>query len=173
MDPSTLALLANLQTRLRHLEDLEALRTLINTYASACDAGDIALFTTTFAADSVLAAAWFGEIRGRDAIGQGVASARNWGRLMHSISNMQVEITGEGRATGTAYLSFYAVKDRKELGRNYVFGGPYYFTFERLEGEGEEGGKRGWRVRRLEIERWWEQGADETGAFGGDSRGDN
>lgn len=153
-------LIRSLEHRLRILEDKDAITTLLNTYCDGADAGDPALISKVFAVNGQLSADWVGIITGRETLTKGISEGgRAFGHLMHSISNVQINVDGSDQATGAAYLSFYAVKDASRLAANYAFGGPYRFKFVKEDDT--------WKILSVEIDRWWEQGKDDTGAFKG------
>lgn len=165
MDSQTAQLISSLEQRLRLLEVKDSINSLLNTYCQGADTGSSELISKVFAADGQLKAKWVGVVSGRDNLAKGIGEGgKAYGHLMHSISNIQINVDGTDKASGTAYLSFYAVKDTKRLGANYAFGGPYQFEFIKENGE--------WKIQSVEVGRWWEQGMDETGDFqeGADSQ---
>lgn len=96
---------ANLEARVRRLEDIEALKQLKARYAAYCDADyDADRLAPLFTADAVWDGGAMGRYEGREAIRAFFASAsRAVPFAIHHVSNPILEIDGD-RATGRWYL---------------------------------------------------------------------
>jgi ketosteroid isomerase-like protein len=96
---------AELERRVRVLEDIEAIKRLKHRYADACDRGyDADALAELFAEDAVWDGGLFGRYEGREAIRaffRGVPSDIAF--AMHYMMNPIIDVDGD-RATGTWYL---------------------------------------------------------------------
>ena len=95
----------DIETRLRRLEDMEAIKQLKYRYCAACDADyDSERLTALFTKDAVWEGGAFGLYRGREAIRDFFAGAAKLIPFaVHYVTNPILEIDGE-RATGEWFL---------------------------------------------------------------------
>lgn len=95
----------DLESRLRRLEDFEAIRQLKHRYASLCDDGyDAARLAPLFTEDAVWDGGVLGRFEGREAIRRFFESCSKIVPFaIHQVSNEILEVDGD-RATGRWYL---------------------------------------------------------------------
>ncbi|EJM61852.1 hypothetical protein PMI30_04990 [Pseudomonas sp. GM50] len=151
------ALFESLQRRLQLLEDKEAITTLLNHYCRACDTHDFEGFGNKFTEDGVLNYEEWGEIKGREEIAKAASVEGAIQGLQHSITNLQIDITGADTASATASLIFFAAPDTSKPFECYSCGGPYEFKFRRTA--------EGWKITRHKLSRSWAMGHDPSGTF--------
>ncbi|MEJ5903267.1 nuclear transport factor 2 family protein [Pseudomonas kermanshahensis] len=156
-DSNLTSVLESLQQRLQRLEDKEAITTLLNHYCRVCDTHDFESFGNTFTEDGVLHYEEWGEIHGPAEIAKAASVEGHIQGLQHSITNLQIEITGADTATATASLIFFAAPDTSKPFECYACGGPYEFTFRRT--------CVGWKITRHKLHRNWAMGHDPSGTF--------
>ena len=134
--------LAELERRIRVLEDIEAIRNLKARYADACDRGyDADTLASLFTEDAVWTSDLFGRYEGREAIRRffaGVSSDITF--AMHYMTNPIIEVNGD-EARGEWYLfqttTFAA-------GNQAIFGAARYEDqYARVDGE--------WRFRQVQL----------------------
>ncbi len=157
MSDST-SIIQQLQKRLQILEDKDALATLLNRYCNIADARDWQGYANTYTEDGIMTFESWGDVVGRDAIKKASSAENIFEGLQHSMTNMQFEVDGSDKATGTAYLWFSATPETSKPEVNYSFGGPYKFEFKRTH--------EGWRISRMRFKKIWAQGKDTKGVFG-------
>jgi len=145
-------LVQSLEKRLRILEDKEKLATLLNEYCNIADAHDWVGYANTYIEDAVMTFEEWGDVVGRDAIVKAAGVEQRYEGLQHSMTNMQFEVNGSDKATGTAYLCFWATPELAKPETNYGFGGPYKFEFVRTAD--------GWKISRMRLKKVWAQGVD-------------
>jgi uncharacterized protein (TIGR02246 family) len=116
-------------------DDIDAIRTLIHEYAERIDSGDLdglaALFTD---------ATWGSP--GRGTLLRGVEQVRHGydGVILydgapstkHVISNVTIELTGDGTATARSY--FTVLQARPDFPLQPIIAGRYHDRFERVDG---------------------------------------
>ena len=99
------ALLGKLDARLTRIEDVDAIRRLIVTYARGCDRGnDPGIIGPCFAADGVWECKGFGRYQGRETLAQalrGISGEKIWWSLHYMISPF-IDIAPDGK-TATAF----------------------------------------------------------------------
>lgn len=151
-------LIQQLEKRLRILEDKEALATVLNQYCKRADDHDFKGHAATYAEDGKMCFENWGEIIGREGIEKAASAEMPFEGLQHSMTNMQFEVDGSDRATGTAYLWFVATPETNKPDVHYAFGGPYRFEFKRAQ--------EGWQITSMRLKKIWAQGRDTLGVFG-------
>lgn len=151
-------LIDHLQKRLQILEDKDALTALLNRYCNIADQKDWEGYANTYTDNGVMTFESWGDIVGKAAIAKTASAEQIFEGLQHSMTNMQFEVDGSDRATGTAYLWFCATPETANPGINYAFGGPYKFEFARTN--------QGWRISRMRLRKTWAMGKDTKGVFG-------
>jgi uncharacterized protein (TIGR02246 family) len=136
-----------LEARLRRLEDVEEIRTLLLEYARCLDAGDYAGYAELFTEDGVLDAQ-LGQAKGRDAIRAlleerlGSTADRLRPVAFHLIASPVVEVDGDS-ATSTVIWAYITHDDD---------GFPLLLQLGHYRDElAREAGR--WRFRRREISR--------------------
>lgn len=147
----------DLQHRLQVLEDKDALTALLNRYCNLADKHDWEGYANTYAEDGIMTYESWGDTVGRAAIAKQSGSENIFDGLQHSMTNMQFEIDGSDKATGTAYLWFCATPDTNKPEINYAFGGPYNFEFKRAA--------KGWEIKTMRLKKIWSQGTDTLDVF--------
>jgi ketosteroid isomerase-like protein len=151
------SVIESLQRRLQHLEDKEAITSLLNHYCRACDTHDFEGFGNKFTEDGVLHYEEWGEIGGREEIAKAASVEGRIQGLQHSITNLQIDISDSDTASATASLIFFAAPDTSKPFECYSCGGPYEFTFRRTT--------EGWKIARHKLSRSWAMGHDPSGTF--------
>jgi hypothetical protein len=157
----------SLEARLARLEDLQALKTLMDNYHQRCDAFEWTEWAESFAEDAVVEARdaagvvqSFGVMRGRQAVYETCRdNMAIYAAIQHIIVNLNFKVTGDV-ATGTANLVFVAVADRARPDDFYMSGGRYEWTFARTP--------QGWKISTAVLDFLWNNGSDDGGLFGQD-----
>ena len=147
------ALISQLQKRIEILEDKEALAALLDRYCNTADVRDWEGYPNTYIDDVVMTFESWGDTVGKAASAESVFEG-----LQHMMANMQFEVDGSDKATGTAYLWFCATPETSRPEINYSFVGPYRFEFVRTS--------EGWRISRMRLRRTWAHGQDTKKVFG-------
>lgn len=149
---------ADLEARIRRIEDELALKALINSYHKRADALDWAGWAESFTEDAVFEFKSFGTMRGRQAIHDTckAAMAHVYDAFQHYMVNLDFELAGD-TATGTGNLVFVGLTDAAAPTRHYMAGGRYQWRFARIAG--------GWRIRQARLEWLWNNGADAERVF--------
>jgi hypothetical protein len=148
-----------LQSRLQILEDKEALATLLNRYCNIADAKDWQGYADTYIDEgAIMTFESWGDIVGKENIARTASAEQVFEGLQHTMTNMQFQVDGSNKATGTAYLWFCATPETSKPEVHYAFGGPYKFDFQRTD--------KGWRISRMRLRRIWAQGTDTKKVFG-------
>ncbi|GGO41927.1 MULTISPECIES: nuclear transport factor 2 family protein [Streptomyces] len=146
-----------LLTRLRELEDQQALRALMIRGWHALDRKDWQTWIDCWAEDAVLEFAPWGTLRGRDLIRARVTEAESgYAAMQHHILNMHFDVEGD-HARGIGYMWFVAVPHAERPDDHYAMGGPYAWTYAR--------GAEGWRLTGQRLGVAWTGGQDTAGAF--------
>jgi len=148
----------SLQKRVQILEDREALTALLNHYCNIADAHDWEGYANCYIDDAVMTFESWGDIKGKKEITKASSAEQIFEGLQHSMTNMQFQVDGSDKATGTAYLWFCATPETSKPEVHYAFGGPYKFEFVRTSD--------GWRISRMRLKKIWAQGKDTKGVFG-------
>ncbi|KAK5721163.1 hypothetical protein LTR17_014804 [Elasticomyces elasticus] len=155
-----MATLEKLQRRLQRLEDHNELAGLLNRYCNTADAKDWDGYAGCYVDDgAVMTFESWGDVVGKDAIKNAASVEQRFEGLQHTMTNMQFEVDGADKATGTAYLWFCATPHTSKPNINYAFGGPYRFEFARTS--------NGWRIKSMWLRKIWAQGEDTEGVFEG------
>lgn len=151
---------ADLESRIRALEEKAALERLINTYHKRADAFDWDGWAQTFTDDSVFEFAAFGEMRGPAEILRICKANMHdvYDEMQHIMVNLDFEVNGD-EATGTANLIFTGIFDAAKPAEYFQFGGRYKWRFAR--------GPRGWRIAHTLLEILWTAGIDQGAVFAG------
>jgi len=150
-------LIEQLQKRLHILEDKDQLTALLNEYGTTADAHDWEGYSNTFTEDGLMAFEGWGDIVGQKNIAKAASAEEVFEGIQHSITNMQFEVDGSDKATGTANLWFCATPETKEPAVNYAFGGHYKFEFVRTS--------QGWKISTMNLKQIWSQGKDTKGVW--------
>jgi ketosteroid isomerase-like protein len=123
--------MAAVVARLQRLEDIEALRALVNEYARTADAPDWDAWQRLWTEDAVFSYGPYGDIQGakaiRDACESGNATLQ---RQMHYLTNVQFKVDGDA-ATGEGYLLHVGIPRTDTPGEHADFGTPYRWEFVR------------------------------------------
>ena len=101
--------MADLEARLRHLEDLQAIQQLFVDYGHCLDAGDLDGYAALFAQDGEVLLGPLGRARGRDAIRalMGRVLEGSVGDTYHVISSPRVQLDGD---TATSEVMWTVVR---------------------------------------------------------------
>jgi len=147
-----------LERRLQHLEDKDAIKSLLNRYCNTADNHQWKEFSECFLSDGVLGFEKWGDVVGQEKIAaiSGGAEDRFQG-LQHSMTNMEITLDGD-EARATCYLWFAATMDTSKPREHHAFGGHYKFNFKRAP--------QGWRISRMQLKKVWAQNEDTEGVFG-------
>ncbi len=124
--------LADLQRRVRHLEDIEAIRTLRNQYHSCINDGRYADIAALFTQDAVVELGYLARYDGLEAIDRGFSGMGERERffIKQFIHSHMVAVTGD-RATGTSYLDARYGR----YGVSYLVSGRYDDVYVRHAGK--------------------------------------
>jgi ketosteroid isomerase-like protein len=97
--------LAALESRIRRLEDIEALRSLRNRYHACINDGRYGEIAELFTGDALVVLGYLARYEGRDAIGAGFRGMGERERffIKQFIHSHEVQVDGD-RATGVSYL---------------------------------------------------------------------
>lgn len=143
--------------RVAMLEDKEALRTTLIRGWRALDYKDWEGWIRHWADDATFDFGPWGVLDGKQAIRDKVVQSEEpYAAMMHQLLNMQFEVYGD-RATGIGFMWFVGVADLHKPGEVISMGGPYDWQFRR-EADG-------WKISRIALSVWWQQGDDSTRAF--------
>jgi 3-phenylpropionate/cinnamic acid dioxygenase small subunit len=130
---------ASLAARVKHLEDLEEIRTVLTDYGRFLDARDFSSYSQLFAKDGE----WFGglgKVQGPAAI-QGFMEksigTTNPGHNYHLLSNFEIEVHGDTASAWSRWAFVVAGPDKKPT---IAQGGHYDDTLVREDGQ--------WRFKR-------------------------
>lgn len=135
--------LADLQRRLKKLEDKDAIMTLLNRYCNHADNHQWDEYTSCFLENGIVKFKDWEDVVGREKIAALISSALDrFQGLQHSLTNVELRIDGD-QATGTCYLWFAATMDTSKPHEYHGFGGPYEFSFSRRES--------GWKIATLQL----------------------
>jgi uncharacterized protein (TIGR02246 family) len=129
--------------------DREAIRELGVTYARAVDRHDIELLKGCFTKDGRMSLPGTFDFRGRDAIGEGIASTRRYSATTHLIGNQTVSL-GRDRADAESYCIAYHLYPKGGDQEVYVAAIRYLDTVVRDDGE--------WRIAERELAIDWSVG---------------
>lgn len=152
-------IIADLQSRLRRLEDKDAIMTLLNRYCKLADTHQWADYSSCFLEDGVVQFDDWEAVVGREKIRALISSAEDrFQGQQHSLTNVELDIDGD-HATGTCYLWFAATLDTSKPHEYHGFGGPYELSLQRTVD--------GWKIARLKLRKIWAQNKDTEGVFGG------
>jgi ketosteroid isomerase-like protein len=139
-----------LLTRLRQLEDKDALASLLNRYAHAVDAFDWEAWGVCWAPDAVADFGRSGPVEGRDAIvGRSRAAQdvyRDRGGMQHLLANLELTVNGD-TAEGSGNLLFSSSPDSAGAPPDSAVCGKYRWEFVRAA--------EGWQIKRAWLRRVW------------------
>jgi hypothetical protein len=153
-------LIEQLQKRLQLLEDKDALATLLNRYCNTADAKNWEGYANTYIDEgAVMTFESWGDVVGKEKITKAASAEQVFEGLQHTMTNMEFQVDGSDKASGTAYLWFCATPETANPEINYAFGGPYRFEFARTS--------KGWRISHMWLRKIWAQGKDTKRVFGG------
>ncbi|NEW55745.1 nuclear transport factor 2 family protein [Nocardia cyriacigeorgica] len=139
------------RAQLRDLTDRADLTALVDRLGSALDEGDFDQFRTIYTADAT-AKTPGGEAIGRDAlIAQASRNHSPEERILHFISNIRIDITGDAAAVRANMLVGFATGDAPVPQAEYALGGVYRFDARRTP--------EGWRFTRVETAPTWAVGS--------------
>lgn len=156
--------------RLRKLEDLGGLDSLMNRYCWQVDRKNWDTFGEVYVENGEMDFEAFGTVRGRKNIVETTRQAEEcFEGMQHSQTNREFILdykddSPDGSvgdtATATAYLFFVVCEDtRKNSQGHFKMGGPYHFEYERVyHPDSEEGklwGARGWRLTKMKLRLIW------------------
>lgn len=124
--------LADLQRRVRRLEDIEAIRTLRNQYHSCINDGRYADIAALFTQDAVVELGYLARYEGITAINRGFLGMGERERffIKQFIHSHLVELDGD-RGTGTSYLEARYGR----FGVSYLVSGRYDDVYVRQDGK--------------------------------------
>jgi uncharacterized protein (TIGR02246 family) len=160
LDEETIMAKSTLEERVSRIEDIEAIKTLINTYHWRVDQFDWIGWAQCFTADAVFEMPnLFGTLRGRDEIQSTCQGKMDhvYDEIQHVIVNVHVELTGPDTATGHGNLIFNAVENREQP-RNVDSTGARYTWKFRQESDG-------WRIEHSTCIFLWNNGASGSSIF--------
>ncbi|KAK5637197.1 hypothetical protein RRF57_012909 [Xylaria bambusicola] len=150
---------ADLQRRVRNLEDKDAISTLLSQYCKHADNHRWEGYANCFLEDGVAKFENGADVVGRASISAQTSSMGNrFQGLLHSLTNIDLIIDGD-KATGSCYLWFAAIADTSRPYEYTGFGGPYEFTFQRTD--------VGWKIATVHLRRLWAQNLSGEGVLGG------
>jgi hypothetical protein len=139
---------AELEERIRAVEDELALRRLVDGYQKTGDSFDWQGWSHCFSENAVFVNQ-FGSHHGRQEIHD--LCKRRFGKtfqvFQHVITNLLLDITRDS-AIGTANLIFVGMKDKNRKGDYFLGGGRYEWTFAR--------GMEGWKIERGVLTFLWD-----------------
>lgn len=142
------------------LEDKDSLATLLNHYCNVADAKDWKGYADTYIDEgAIMTFESWGDTVGKEDIAKAASAEQIFEGLQHTMTNMEFEVDGSDKATGTAYLLFFATPETAKPEINYGFGGPYKFEFQRTS--------KGWKISKMRLRKLWALGKDTKGVFGG------
>lgn len=151
------AQIADLTRRLALLEDKEAIRTTLIRGWRALDYKDWDGWIRHWTEDAQFDFGPWGVLDGKQAIRDKVVrSEEPYAAMMHQLLNMHFEVDGD-RATGVGFMWFVGIADLSKSGEIISMGGPYDWEFRREP--------NGWKISRIVLAIWWQQGEDTTSAF--------
>ena len=140
--------MATMVARLQLLEDIEALRRLVNEYARTADAPDWDTWQQLWTEDAVFSYGPYGDIEGakaiRDACEAGNAALQ---RQMHYVTNVQFKVDGDS-ATGEGYLFHVGIPSTDRPREHTDFGTPYRWEFTRTT--------EGWKISAEKLDVVWQ-----------------
>lgn len=124
--------LADLQRRVRHLEDIEAIRTLRNNYHSCINDSRYAEIAALFTADAVVELGYLARYEGHAAIDRGFLDMGERERffIKQFVHSHMVEVDGD-RGTGKSYLEARYGRH----GVSYLVSGRYDDVYVRRDGK--------------------------------------
>jgi len=133
--------------QVQRLLDVEAIKQLKATYFRTLDTKDWDGFGAVFASDALLEVPEADmAVRGRDAIVAAVREPLTGTRTVHHGHMPEIEVTGDGTATGTWAMADYVEWPATAGGRVGIQGyGHYHEEYVREEGR--------WRIARSRLER--------------------
>ena len=150
----------NLEARIARLEDLDALKKVINVYHQRADRFDWNAWAESFTEDSVFVfAESFGTMTGRQQILDICRDSMDhiYGVMQHIMINLDFELTGQDTATGHGNLIFTGIPDAAKPDQFVQSGGRYDWQFRRTPD--------GWRIAHSQLEFIWNNGGDSDDVF--------
>lgn len=143
----------NIEDRIKHIEDQNELKRLMNTYHWRADHDEWESWSELFTEDATynFRNSW-GFLNGRaeirDVCREKMRDA--WGATQHLLVNLEFTITGENSAIGHGNLFFAGCPDAAKPDENYITGGRYNWEFKRTPA--------GWRIYRGQLDFLWNTG---------------
>lgn len=140
--------LASVVARLQLLEDIEALRGLVNDYARTADAPNWDAWQQLWTEDAVFSYGPYGDIEGAKAIREACeAGNAALQRQMHYLTNVQFKVDGD-TATGEGYLLHVGIPRTDRPREHADFGTPYRWEFARTAD--------GWKISAETLDVVWQ-----------------
>jgi len=123
---------SSLEERISHLEDLEAIRGLITTYAHSIDSLDFDRLGSLYSADAHLAIGAFGvDVTSPEAITATLTGmSQAYGKMRHKIVNIDVDPKSR---TGRAYFMLTCIDVAQS--QPMVGEGGYQYKFTKVDGK--------------------------------------
>jgi len=143
--------------RLQALEDKEAIRSVLNQYCIRPDQYDFDGYAELYVEDGTMGFETWGDITGHEAISAACAKEDVYEGLLHIMTNMEINLEGPETASASARVWFCATPSISELDQHYAFGGPYEFTFVKLDDS--------WKIKTMKLKKTWSSGRDTKGVF--------
>ena len=143
-----LAEVAELERRIRSIEDELALGRLINTYHKTADAFDWRGWSECFSENAIFVNQ-FGPHHGRKEIRE--LCAKRFGKafkvFQHIIVNLLFQVSGDS-ATGSGNLIFVGMRDENKKSNYFLGGGRYEWQFIRTA--------EGWKIEHGDLTFLWD-----------------
>ena len=154
----------SLEKRIQQLENLAALKKLIDTYHWRADHFDWQGWSECFTEDAEFEfPGAFGTMCGRKNIHDICKSNMDhvYGEMQHVMVNLDFDLTGPNTATGHGNLIFTAIPDPLKQSVNFMSGGRYNWEFKRTDD--------GWLIAKAHLVFLWTAGQDQEDVFNANS----
>ncbi|WP_197277035.1 nuclear transport factor 2 family protein [Sphingomonas profundi] len=150
----------SLEQRIKLIEDELAVQKLMKTYCKRADAFDWVGWAECFTEDSLFEFhGGFGTMNGKADILEKCRGSMDhvYSSFIHYIVDIDVDVDGSDRATGTGNIIFAALTDDDKPTDYLLQGGRYKWEFARTAD--------GWRIARTLLRFIWNNGADADSVF--------